>query len=178
MNKNSVSRTLSYILRHHPESIDVKLDKNGWVGVTELLSKSRENNKFDITFEELETIVIENDKQRFKFNDDKTNIRASQGHSTKVDLELKSKIPPTKLYHGTVEKALAGIKKTGLNSMSRHHLHLSDKIETATNVGARRGIPIILEIDSKAMVADGFKFYQSDNGVWLINQVPTKYIKF
>lgn len=173
-NKHS-SKFLSYVLRHDPSKINIKLDKNGWVSVDELLEKCKTANVF-ITREELDDIVATNDKQRFKFSDDGLKIRASQGHSIKIDLNLKSKVPPVELYHGTVEKSLDGIKKNGLRSMSRHHLHLSSDVSTATNVGSRRGKPIILKIDSKAMYADGFKFYISDNGVWLIDEVPFKYI--
>lgn len=175
-NTKHKSKFLSYVLRHDPSKIDIKLDKNGWVLINELLFKAALNG-VNITREELQNIVDDNDKQRFKISDDGTKIRASQGHSVKVDLNLKAQVPPVILYHGTVEKALEGIKKTGLKSMSRHHLHLSADISTATNVGSRRGKPIILEINSKAMYAEGFKFYKSDNGVWLTDEVPYKYIK-
>lgn len=170
------SKFLSYILRHNPEKINIKLDKNGWVGIDELLEKCKLADVY-ITREELQDIVMLNDKQRFKISDDGTKIRASQGHTIKIDLQLKVQVPPIVLYHGTVEKSINGIMKSGLKSMTRHHLHLSSDIETATNVGSRRGKPIILEINSKAMYADGFVFYKSDNGVWLTDEVPSKYLK-
>lgn len=170
------SKFLSLILRHKPEIIKIKLDKKGYVEVDELLEKCSLKG-YLIAKEELEEIVKNCDKQRFAFNEDKSKIRANQGHSIKVDLELKTSIPPTILYHGTVEKFIKPILKLGLNSMARNFVHLSESIETATNVGSRRGIPIILIIDSKSMLKDAFKFYKSENNVWLINQVPPKYIK-
>lgn len=175
-NKQQPSRFLSYVLRHKPDKIGITLDKNGWVDVDELLDKCK-TAKVVLTREELETIVEENDKKRFGFNEDKTKIRASQGHTLNIDLGLKPTVPPTILYHGTVEAALKGIKKLGLGSMTRDHLHLSVDVATATNVGSRRGKAIILEIDAKAMYADGYIFTVSDNGVWLTNNVPFKYIK-
>ena len=156
------SKFLSYVLRHDPSKIGIKLDKNGWVNIDELLEKCRLSN-VNISREELQDIIMLNDKQRFKISDDGIKIRASQGHSVQVDLNLKSQVPPIVLYHGTVEKALEGIKKKGLKSMTRHHLHLSNEISTAINVGSRRGKPIILIIDSKSMYADGFKFYKCYN---------------
>jgi putative RNA 2'-phosphotransferase len=61
--------------------------------------------------------------------------------------------------------------------VKRHAVHLSHETLTATKVGSRRGDAIILEIDSKRMYADGIKFFKSENGVWLVDEVPSKYIK-
>jgi len=177
MGKKDVSRFLSLVLRHKPETIGITLDENGWVDVDVLLSSLKSHNR-EITFGELKESVITNNKQRFTFNDDETQIRANQGHSVDVDLQLKPSKPPSKLYHGTVEKAIQGIKETGLKKMNRHALHLSEDVATATNVGSRRGDAIILEIDSGAMDIDGFEFCQSKNGVWLIDIVPHRYINF
>lgn len=176
MNTNitQISKYLSLILRHQPQSIDLILDPNGWADVEELLKKS--TLKFN--FQQLIEVVEKNDKQRFIFNEDKTKIRANQGHSIKIDLALSPKIPPTLLYHGTVEKYLDNIRKEGLKKMSRNHVHLSKDIETAQKVGSRRGKPIILNINSEAMSHDGILFYCSENGVWLTDNVPTKYIIF
>jgi putative RNA 2'-phosphotransferase len=175
MKKNS--RFLSLVLRHKPQTINIKLDKNGWVNVDELLVKLKQHKR-EISMKDLRNIVKFNDKKRFTFNDDETKIRASQGHSVKVDLELKAKKPPAKLYHGTVAKAIEGIKEVGMKKMNRHAIHLSEDIPTAMNVGNRRGNAILLEINSAHMHVDGFKFFQSKNGVWLIEEVPAKYIKF
>ena len=152
------------------------MDKNGWVQVDELLVQLKKHNK-EIPFVELKEIVKFNDKKRFEFNEDETKIRASQGHSVKVDLQLKAKRPPMKLYHGTVAKFLDAIKKDGLKKMNRHAVHLSHDLPTATKVGSRRGEAIILEINSGAMYAEKYKFFESKNGVWLVEEVPSKYIK-
>lgn len=165
----SKSRKLSYLLRHNPE--ELSMNKNGYVLVLDILSK------LDISLQNLETIVEENDKKRFSFNKNRDSLRASQGHSVTVDLGLKSQVPPVVLYHGTVESALKGIFKDGLKRVKRHAVHLSHETVTATKVGSRRGDAIILEIDSKKMYADGIKFYKSENGVWLVEEVPSKYIK-
>ncbi|CAM4001699.1 RNA 2'-phosphotransferase [Flavobacterium branchiophilum] len=174
-NKNT-SKFLSLVLRHAPETIDLALDENGWANVAELIEKCNKNhNKID--FDNLVTIVETNDKKRFAFNEDQTKIRANQGHSIEVDLNLKEVTPPDILYHGTVASALSEIKEFGLKKMSRQHVHLSKDIETAIKVGARRGKPIILEIDSKRMKDENFIFYVSENGVWLTDAVPSQFIK-
>ncbi|MEL7004059.1 MAG: RNA 2'-phosphotransferase, partial [Bacteroidota bacterium] len=121
-------------------------------------------------------LVASNDKKRFAFNDTKDKIRVNQGHSIKVELELEEKEPPYVLYHGTVAKFMRDIKQKGLLKMSRQHVHLSANKDTAQNVGQRRGVPIILKIDTYQMHQDGHKFYYSDNGVWLTDHVPAKYI--
>jgi len=177
MNKSmgKVSRLLSNVLRHKPDNIGIKLDKNGWTSVEVLLVKLIEYNK-GVTMSELEEIVELNGKKRFKFNDDKSKIRASQGHSVPVDLELPNSRPPMKLYHGTIAKSADLIIQNGMSKMGRHAAHLSVDIETAVNVGSRRGEAIILEINSGGMYADGYKFQVSDNGVWLTDEVPSKYI--
>jgi len=174
--KENNSKFLSLVLRHKPETIKIKLDKNGWVNVDELLVQLKLHNK-EISMSQLTDIVTFNDKKRFEFNEDGTKIRASQGHSIKVDLQLKAERPPDKLYHGTVDKFINNIMSSGLQKMNRHAVHLSENITTATNVASRRGKPIILEINSKWMFADNIKFFKSKNGVWLTEEVPTKYIK-
>lgn len=169
------SRFLSLVLRHKPETIDIELDANGWVDV-DILLEQLAKFKRETSYEELEVIVETNDKQRFTFNEDKSQIRANQGHSVDVDLGLTPEQPPEFLYHGTVAKALGGIFETGLDKMSRHALHLSEDLGTATNVGSRRGNPLILTIESGRMYKDGFEFFKSKNGVWLIDNVPPEYI--
>ena len=175
-NKYKHSKFLSLVLRHKPSNANIKLDKNGWVNVDELLKGLKEVNR-DLSIKELKEIVSTNDKKRFEFNNDETKIRASQGHSVKVNLDLKSERPPMKLYHGTVDKLVDTILKEGLKKMNRHAVHLSEDIETATKVGSRRGKPVILEINSGHMNADKIKFYKSKNNVWLTDNVPAKYIK-
>lgn len=169
------SKFLSLILRHKPETIGIKLDNNGWVMVSTLLKQMKNHGK-EISLGELIEVVETNDKKRFELSNDGLMIRASQGHSVKVDLDIKPQTPPTKLYHGTVEKFMDAISKNGLKKMNRHAVHLSEELETATKVASRRGKPIILKIDAEAMKNDGFEFFKSNNGVWLTNHVPTKYI--
>lgn len=169
-----VSKFISLVLRHRPDKIGLKLDAHGWANVSDLLNKAQSHCKF--SFDELCEVVATNEKKRFAFNEDKTMIRASQGHSIEVDLEMKSVLPPAVLYHGTAYKNLTYIKKQGLKKMNRNHVHLSPDWQTAWNVGTRHGAAVILTIDCKAMVKDGYKFYQSENDVWLTDCVPSKYI--
>lgn len=173
-----LSKFLSLLLRHQPELIGLKLNNNGWADVEELIQKSKSKKQF-FTLEELEKVVATNNKKRFSFNEDKTKIRANQGHSVKyIDLELKVMNPPEYLYHGTVAKFIEAIQEKGLQKMSRQHVHLSKDIATATNVGSRRGKPIILGIKSAEMSQQGYQFYQSENGVWLTDHVPVSFIEF
>jgi len=185
MNKlnKKVSRLLSNVLRHKPENIGIELDKGGWVKVGRLLDQLEVHNH-EIDYEDLMEIVETNDKKRFEikkadFGDNGYDdfIRASQGHSVPVDLGLPDSRPPLQLYHGTVQESIDSILKNGMGKMRRHDVHLSVDIETATNVGARRGKPIILEIQSARMFIDGYKFQISKNGVWLTKEVPGKYIR-
>lgn len=175
--KKNISKFLSLILRHSPETIDLRLDENGWADVEELISKSA-RHQTPFTKEELEEIVEDNDKQRFAFNDDHSKIKANQGHSVNIQLDLAPQPPPELLYHGTVQKFLQNIQQEGLQKMSRQHVHLSEDKATAEKVGSRRGIPVILNIRSGQMHQDGIAFYLSENGVWLTDHVPVKYIDF
>ena len=169
-NDKNLSKFLSLILRHKPETVGLKLDENGWADVAELLKKIK------IDFATLEKVVRENDKQRFSFNEDKTKIRANQGHSVKVDVELEEKIPPKFLYHGTIERNVNSINAQGILKGSRLYVHLSADIETAEKVAARRrGNNVIYKISAQVMHNDGYKFFQSKNGVWLTEFVPPKY---
>ncbi len=174
-NTTSQSKFLSLILRHKPETIGLTLDANGWADTTELLEKLSASGNA-ITFDELKTIVDENAKKRFTFNDDFSKIRASQGHSIEVDLKLEPQIPPTILYHGTAIKNIDSIKAQGIIKGSRQHVHLSADRETALKVGSRHGKPIVLEIDTTKMQADGCVFYLSANHVWLTDFVAPQYI--
>ncbi|WP_431164973.1 RNA 2'-phosphotransferase [Tenacibaculum halocynthiae] len=177
-NIKRISKFLSLLLRHQPEKIGLQLDSNGWATVEELLQKSRKHG-VRFTIDELEGVVVNNDKKRFTFNDDKTKIRANQGHSLKtIDLELKPVQPPEFLYHGTVAKFMNAIHDKGLQKMSRQHVHLSTEIETAMKVGSRRGKPIILTVKSGEMQSEGYEFYLSENNVWLTDNVPSEFIVF
>lgn len=170
-----ISKFLSFVLRHHPEEIGIILDENGWVDVNVLIDACNKKSTH-LTLELLKEIVETNDKKRFSFNDDYTKIRANQGHSIDIDLNLLETDPPTILYHGTVSKFIDNINKDGLIKGDRHHVHLSADIDTAISVGSRRGTAIVLKVNSFMMYNDGFKFYLSENGVWLTDHVPAIYI--
>ena len=169
-NYTKASKFLSLILRHKPEKIGIKLDEHGWAKIPEILKG------MDLTMNDLEHIVDTDEKRRYSFNDDKTLIRANQGHSIPVDLELEPVQPPEYLYHGTVGQFLASIQKEGLLPRSRQYVHLSADLETAVKVGKRRGKPVVLQIASGKMHQDGHVFYISENGVWLTDAVPPQYI--
>lgn len=175
--KIKISKFLSLVLRHKPETIDLELDENGWADTNFLIHGMLKAN-YSIDIKNLKDIVKSSDKQRFKFNDDFSKIRANQGHSINVDLKLEQKLPPEILFHGTATRNIDSIMQNGLLKQNRHHVHLSSDTETAEKVGLRYGKPIVLKIEAGKMSADGFEFYLSENGVWLTEKVDTKYIKF
>ncbi len=175
--RNTISKFLSLILRHSPETIGLQLDENGWADVEELMMKCAQSGK-TYSRADLDEVVALNDKQRFAFNNDKTKLRANQGHSIEVELQLKILQPPEFLYHGTVNRFLDGIRTEGLKKMNRHHVHLSADRATAEKVGSRRGEAVILIVRSGEMSRDRFVFFLSGNGVWLTEAVPEKYIDF
>lgn len=167
---------MSLILRHKPEVIGITLDEHGWASVNDLICGIEKNNPgFNIDI--LEQIVRIDSKQRYSFNDDKSLIRANQGHSVNVDVELKEKEPPEYLYHGTGEKYVESINQDGLIPKSRLYIHLSKDIKTAENVGKRHGKEVVYRINSGQMYRDGYKFYLSENGVWLTKEVSIKYLE-
>ena len=170
------SKFLSLVLRHKPEVIGINLDNQGWVDVEELIEKINSNGR-TIDFELLAEVVRTNNKKRFAFNQDQTKIRASQGHSLDIELGYSPSTPPDVLYHGTASQFLDSIMKSGLIKGNRHHVHLTDNIDTASNVGQRHGELAMLEVDSKSMFEKGYHFYVSENGVWLTENVPTEFLK-
>ena len=165
-----VSKRLSYVLRHHPGSAGLSLHQHGSVGVDDLLAARR------LTRAELDEVVAGNDEQRFALDGTGTRIRASQGHSVPVDLGYAPAVPPDELFHGTVDRFLASILAEGLRPGERHAVHLSADRATAERVGARRGRAVVLRVDAAAMVRDGVGFTRSDNGVWLVDAVPPRYL--
>jgi len=171
-----ISKRMSLVLRHQPEAIGLQLDEHGWANVNELIQKINESG-IRADFQIIRLAVDTNDKKRFGFNEDQSMIRANQGHSIEVELNLKAATPPDILYHGTATRFLESILKEGLTKQQRQHVHLSWQLETAKNVGARHGKPVILNIDAKAMQQDGFVFYLSENNVWLVDAVPVQYIQ-
>jgi putative RNA 2'-phosphotransferase len=170
------SKLLSYVLRHRPDSIGLQLDANGWTDVDVLLQRLAEHGK-PVDRALLERVVADNDKQRFAFDAARTRIRASQGHSIQVDLDLQPAQPPDVLYHGTASRFLKSILASGLRAGNRQHVHLSGDVDTARRVGARHGFPVILHVDTARMRADGAVFYRSDNGVWLTGPVAPRYLR-
>ena len=172
-----ISKFLSLVLRHQPETISLVLDENGWADVDILIEKCNEKG-VALTRKLLEHIVATNTKKRFSFNGQKDQIRANQGHSIDVDLALSAQIPPDVLYHGTAEQFVASIKEQGLQKQQRQHVHLSKEQSTAVQVGQRHGKPVVFSVSAGQMYQDGFVFYLSDNGVWLTDHVPAKYLSF
>lgn len=166
-----ISKRLSYILRHQPDFVGLTLAPGGWVSVNDLLAAIR------ISRELLDEVVFTNDKQRFEYSDDATQIRARQGHSTTVDLQYESAVPPDLLFHGTATRFLESIFQNGLLRGQRHHVHLSIDREMMIAVGSRHGKPVVLEVDAKQMVDDGKQFFVTGNHVWLTDHVPPQYLR-
>jgi putative RNA 2'-phosphotransferase len=167
------SKFLSLVLRHKPEAARVTLDANGWASIDAILKGAPW-----LTREMIDLAVAENAKQRFSVSEDGTRIRARQGHSINVDVGLEEAAPPAVLYHGTYPGAMDAIRREGLLKMKRQHVHMADERQTASSVGMRRGAPIVLRIQAVRMHQDGFKFFRSENGVWLTDHVPSKYLEF
>ena len=175
MSLNETSKFISLILRHKPEVIGISLDEHGWANVSELIEGISKQQPFDMAM--LEEIVATDNKQRYSFNEDKTLIRANQGHSIPVDVELPEKEPPEFLWHGTGEKYTESIDMIGLIPKSRLYVHLSADESTAKAVGIRHGKLAMYKVKSGEMFNDGYKFYLSINGVWLTKNVPVEYLE-
>lgn len=173
MDIKKISKYLSFILRHQPDSIGLVLSDEGWADINELIGKTR---KFKLTRESLDIVVETNDKKRFLISDDGLRIKANQGHSIQVKLELESVTPPDVLLHGTAERFTESIFKQGLTKQQRHHVHLSETVQTAMSVGARYGKPVLLQVDAMRMHEDGFTFFKTENNVWLVECVPVDYL--
>src|SRR4051812_25999504 len=165
------SKYLSKHLRHQPERLGLALEPGGWVAVDALLQACARHS-FALTRDDLREVVERNDKQRFSFDATGARIRANQGHSTEVDLELTPAPPPALLFHGTGAASVDSIMASGLERRNRHHVHLSPDAEPARRVGARHGRPVVLTVDAARMAADGHDFFVSANGVWLVDAVP------
>lgn len=171
----STSKLIALVLRHKPDEIGITLDEHGWANVSELIAGIAKTQPFDMDL--LEEIVSTDEKQRYSFNEDKTLIRANQGHSIPVDVELEEKNPPEFLYHGTGEKYTASIDTQGLIPKSRLYVHLSTDYDTAVKVGSRHGKPVVYTITAGEMQKSGYAFYQSVNGVWLTKSVPVEFLR-
>lgn len=170
-----ISKFLSYVLRHEPESIGLKLDSEGWANIEELINCANQSGKV-INLKQIMQVVETSDKKRFAISVDGLSICAVQGHSSEsVSITYPEKIPPKFLYHGTATRFLESIKQQGLLAGKRQHVHLSEDMQTAKAVGQRYGKPVVLKIEALQMHQQGFKFYQADNGVWLTPNVPSNY---
>ena len=171
----TLSKYLAKYLRHAPHDLGLTLQPGGWVLVDDLLAAA-EAHGFPIAYDELVECVETNDKQRFAFDVSGEMIRANQGHSVEVDLQLEEREPPEVLYHGSVQRFLSSILEEGLVRGQRHHVHLSQDVETARKVGARRGKPVVLAVGAGRMHRDGHTFYLSANGVWLTDSLPVGFL--
>ena len=172
----SLSKFISLILRHKPEVIGITLDEHGWADVNALIDGINSSGKYTLDMSTLEEVVRTDSKQRYSFSEDRTKIRANQGHSVNVDVELKECEPPEYLYHGTAQRFAESILQQGLTPQTRLYVHLSKDTVTAEKVGKRHGKPRIFTVSAGEMYCSGYKFYLSENGVWLTKYVPTEYI--
>lgn len=173
-----LSRFLSLVLRHKPEAAKIIIKENGWTNTKVLIDNINKFTKYHITMELLEKIVKEDDKGRYSFNTDKSQIRANQGHSIDVNMQFDEIVPPEFLYHGTADKYIYNITKEGIIKRTRNFVHLSKDLDTAMKVGSRHGECRVLTIRALDMYKDGYKFFISENGVYLVEHIPVKYIKF
>lgn len=173
--RTKLSKAMSLLLRHRPQLGKLTLDEQGWVNMDALIDGlGRLGIRTDP--EQVEEVIVKCDKQRFAWDEIHDRVRANQGHSVAVQLDLPECEPPDTLFHGTVDRFLSAIRTKGLQKRNRHHVHLSGDRQTAQKVGQRRGKPVILNVDAKRMQADGYKFYLSNNGVWLTDHVPSEYL--
>ncbi len=170
-----VGKYLSLILRHKPEKVGVALEPGGWANIDDLLEGLAQDGQ-PLTLDELIEVVQHDDKQRFSFDDAKVRIRANQGHSIPIDLQLEPRQPPAVLLHGTADRFLDAILREGLKKMARHHVHLTESVESAQKVGRRRGKPVVLRVDAASLHRDGRLFYLTANAVWLVDEVPPAYV--
>ena len=173
-----LSKFLSLVLRHSPQTIHLNMDTQGWAALDVLIRNAKKYKNIALTIDVIHNIVAHNDKQRFIISDDGKRIRANQGHSIPVDLGLERREPPGVLFHGTASRFLGSIMQDGIKPMRRQYVHLSLTAEIALSVGKRHGNPVVLYIDAKKMHEDGFAFYLSENKVWLTDVVPVQYIQF
>ena len=172
---DTLGRFMSYVLRNHPEAAGLTLDSEGWADVDKLMEGMTKAGR-PIDRETLERIVRENNKKRYTLSEDGRRIRANQGHSVDVHIEMEKRTPPERLYHGTADRFLDSIKEQGIRRMARQYVHLSPDVPTAVNVGSRHGKPVVLAIDTAQMTADGFDFFISANGVWQSEDIPWRYV--
>lgn len=177
-NKENISKFIALVLRHKPEAAGIVVDSQGWANTGNLVQAIKKLKDPTFSVSDLAEIVYTDSKGRYSFSDDLRLIRANQGHSINVDVELEEVEPPTLLYHGTATKYIDGIEAEGIIPKSRLYVHLSETVSTATDVGKRHGKPVVYTIHAKKMFDHGYKFYKSVNGVWLTKTVPTEYFGY
>lgn len=173
--EDRLSVFISLILRHKPEVINISLDEYGFAKTNELIPGINSTGR-EINFDVLKRIVDSDEKHRYSFSEDFSRIRANQGHSLTLNVEMQAAIPPDFLFHGTSEETLPAILQEGIKKMSRQYVHLSELSSTAVSVGKRHGLPVVLVVNSREMYNDGVEFKVSENGIWQVENVPTKYI--
>lgn len=170
------SKFLSFVLRHQPDAIGIKLDLEGWADIATLIAAAGKHGK-QLDLDLIRSVVATNDKKRFALSDDGLRIRAVQGHSTEsVDIRYIERVPPEFLFHGTATRFLESIRNQGLLPGSRQYVHLSQDEPTAVSVGQRHGKPVVLKVKALLMHEQGYQFFQAENGVWLTSAVPVSFI--
>ncbi len=175
--RKKLSKFLSYVLRHHPEEINLDVNRHGWANLDELIEKAKSEDR-DLDRDSIKESMVKSEKNRFILSEDGNYIRAGYGHSIEVDLQLRPKTPPDLLFHGTAKQNVSPILEEGIRPVNRNFVHLSATRGEAKNVGSRHGHPVILEIQAKQMHMDGYDFYQSESekGIWLVSFVPVEFI--
>lgn len=173
----SLSKYLSYLLRHEPGDLGLDMDRHGWVRISQLVEKARKEGR-NLNRENIREVMEESEKNRFRVSGDGRFIRAGYGHSVDVELGLEPRQPPQWLFHGTADRNLESIREWGLLQGGRQYVHLSADKEDARQVGTRHGKPVILAVEALVMHGEGHVFYRSDTepGIWLTGHVPREHI--
>jgi putative RNA 2'-phosphotransferase len=174
--RTHIGKFMSLVLRHEPQAIGAKLDVDGWLPL-ETLVNGMQKTYPSITVQNIVEIVESSDKKRFQFSESRSHIRAVQGHSVAIEgSTVQLAEAPEYLYHGTAISKVVTIQSEGLKPMSRIHVHLSADRETAIIVGRRHGKPAVFQVNSAVAKSDGVQFFLAENGVWLCNSLPPKYL--
>lgn len=178
MNYKSLSKTISYALRHAPWKFELELDQEGWVETDQLLFALNENTQRQpVSLSHIQHIIDTSEKKRFEIKEDK--IRATYGHSLQNKIKMTENEPPEILYHGTAKRFITSIREKGLIPKGRQYVHLSSDRETAVMVGSRRDKkPVILKIAAQKARRNGVLFYEGNDKVWLADAIEAKYIDF
>jgi putative RNA 2'-phosphotransferase len=171
-----ISKFLSLVLRHKPETIGLTLDSEGWADVGEIIKKSFDAGVV-LDRPVLRQVVDGGEKKRFSFSPDGSRIRANYGHSIPVTPVHASAEPPEFLYHGTAKESSPSIDSEGIGPGTRQYVHLVDDLKTAVEVGSRHGEPVVVVVQARAMYEKGYEFFKTESGIWLTKEVPKEYIE-